>query len=77
MSNLPAALLNITHLGLERINLGMIETSSPEFTPPICGDVTFLTTIDAPLSVRAGGDLQGSGVDRRVSLRLTLAARCV
>ena len=77
MSDLPAVLLNDTYLGIEGIDLGTIETSSPEFTPPIRGDVTFLATVDAPPSVRAGGDLRGSGVDRRVSLGLTLAARRV
>ena len=70
-------LLNDTYLGIERIDLGTIETSGPELTPPIRGDVTFLATIDAPPSVRAGGDLRGSGVDRGVSLGLTLAARRV
>ena len=70
-------LLNNTYLGIERIDLGTIETSGPELTPPIRGDVTFLATVDAPPSVRAGGDLRGSGVDRRVSLGLTLAARRV
>ena len=77
VSDLPAVLLNNAYLGIERIDLGTIETSSPELTPPICGDMTFFATIDAPPSVRAGSDLRGSGVDRRVSLGLTLAAHRV
>ena len=70
----PAALLNNTYLGIERIDLLTIETGVPEFALAVHDRVPFLSTCETAVLVRAR-HRRGGGRNGGIVLWLTLAAR--
>ena len=61
-------------LGIERVDRRTIEAVTPELARLGGRRVALLATIDAPRSMRAGGDLGRGRRDGGVRLRLALAA---